>query len=183
MKTYIVNAKRSPIGKKDRSLSTVPVKEIAKQTIQGFSNLDLTEVDSLLMGTVLQTGLGSNVARQVALSVGMKEFSTAQTVNMVCGSGLFAVHLAANKIRLKEANLVLAGGAENMSGAPSYGVNQKPTLLQDALLDPFDKEHMGMTAENVANKYRISRTEQDQFALLSQQKAKKRGNRATLKMR
>lgn len=169
--SYIVDAKRSPIGKKDRSLSNLPLLDIAAKTIQGFQGIDIKEVDSLIVGTVIQTGLGSNIARQILLSTGMPVQSTAQTVNMVCGSGLYAIHLADSKLKLGEANLMIAGGAESMSRAPFFGKEGKSTLLSDALLDPVSQDHMGITAENVAEKYDISRNDQDEFAFLSHQRA------------
>ncbi|BDR56790.1 thiolase family protein [Xylocopilactobacillus apis] len=170
--TKIIDAKRSPIGKKGKSLEQLSVQEISCQVVKDL-DIDLTLVDSLIMGTVLQTGLGSNAARQVALKSGMNDTSTAQTVNMVCGSGMYALHLADSKIKLQEANLIIAGGAESMSNAPAFGLKNKPTLLNDALEDPFTHDHMGVTAENVANEYHVTRKEQDEFALLSHQKAGK----------
>lgn len=167
---YIISAKRTTIGKKGKSLQNISVHELGKSIIKKFPPT-YTVANSLIMGTVLQTGLGANIARQVALSSGLGVESTAQTVNMVCGSGLYAVHLASQKLQLNEANLMIAGGAESMSQAPNYGQENKSTLLNDALIDPFRHYHMGITAENVAQKYQISRKDQDEFAVHSHLKS------------
>lgn len=168
--TYIIAAKRTPIGKKGKSFQEVPVQELAKTVVMQLPPCYVA-ADSLIMGTVFQTGLGANVARQVALSSGLAFTSTAQTVNMVCGSGLYAIHLATQKLELKEADLMIAGGAENMSQAPTYGSKNQSVLLNDGLIDPIGHYHMGITAENVARKYQVSREDQDLFALSSHQKA------------
>lgn len=139
-------------------------------------------VDEVILGNVLHAGLGQNVARQVAVHSGIPEDKTAFTLDMVCGSGLKAIQLATQSIMLGDADIVIAGGVENMSQAAYVSTQHRfgqrlgnsqliDTLVHDGLTDAFNNYHMGITAENVAQKYGISREEQDQFALESQEKA------------
>ena len=134
------------------------------------------------MGNVLQAGLGQNVARQSAIKAGIPENIPSFTVNKVCGSGLKAVHLATQAILVGDAEIVIAGGTENMSQAPYLLLNARDgfrmgdqklvdSLIHDGLTCSFNEYHMGITAENLSERYEISREEQDEFAASSQQKA------------
>lgn len=183
----IVNAKRTAIGSflgslKNTSaidLGTRVCKEILKE-----SNLQAELVEELILGQILQAGLGQNPARQIALKSGMETKAGAYVVNKLCGSGLKAIALAAQSIMLGEAEIILAGGVENMSLSPfllenvrnGYRMGDRnliDSMLKDALTCSINNYHMGITAENLAKAYKISREEQDEFALLSQQKAAK----------
>src|SRR5690606_19623986 len=139
-------------------------------------------IDEVIMGNVLQGGQGQNPARQAALKAGLPEETTAMTINMVCGSGLRAVALAAQAIRTGEAEIVLAGGFESMSTAPYYLDKARwgyrmgngvlvDGMIKDGLWCAMGDTHMGITAENLAEKYQLSREEQDAFAAESQRKA------------
>lgn len=153
------------------------------------SGIEPAEVDEVIMGNALQAGLGQNPARQAAMKAGLPDTVPAMTVNKVCGSGLKAINLAVQAINAGEADVVVAGGMENMSQAPfllrgarwgyRLGNNElTDSLLQDGLWDVFGDCHMGITAETLAEKYGITRAEQDSFALLSQKRtetARKKG--------
>lgn len=183
----IVSAVRTPIGAfggRLKDLSAVDLGVTVVKAALERINLSPEQVDEVILGNVLGAGLGQNVARQVAIKAGLPVTSSAMTINKVCGSGLKAVQLAAQAIQLGDAEIVIAGGTENMSQAPYLLPNQRwgsrlghvtglDTLLQDGLTDAFDHQHMGITAERVAATYQISRKEQDAFALSSQQKAAK----------
>lgn len=181
----IVAAKRTAIGSfggafKDVSaveLGTTVVKDILEQT-----GVKPEQVDEVIFGNVLQAGLGQNVARQVAMQAGIPQEVSSFTVNKVCGSGLKAVQLAAQAIACGEADIVIAGGTENMSQAPyimpkaRWGArmgdtNLIDTMTFDGLTDIFSKLHMGITAENIVEKYGFSREELDELAATSQQRA------------
>ena len=180
---YIIAARRSPIGRLGGALSTLSAVElatpVARQTLALLP--DPSAVNSVIFGHVLQTGCGMNLARQVALNCKLPQSTPAFTVNMVCGSGLQAISLAAREIVLGEAEFVLAGGAESMSNAPhllnmrngkKFGDAQlTDSILWDGLTDPIHGIAMGETAELVAAKYEISREVQDALALQSQQRA------------
>lgn len=183
----IAGAVRTPIGKFGGSLASVPVQELGgiviKEAIKRAGILP-EMVDEVIMGNVLQAGLGQGTARQAAIKAGLPNEVSAMTINNICGSGLKAVNLAAALIASGDADVVVAGGMENMSAAPyvldsarwGYRMgngNLVDTMVYDALTDAFEGYHMGITAENVAEKYDISREEQDAFAALSQQKAEK----------
>lgn len=174
---YIVGARRTPIGKfrgKLKDFSAVDLGVIALKETAKSVGLDLKNVDTIILGNVLSTGLGENPARQVGLLAGMDEKSTAMTVNQVCGSSLKAVRLGESLINMGDADLIAVGGIESMTNAPKFEDaegNLKPTLMNDGLNDAFSKNPMGITAENVAEKYHITREMQDQMALSSQQKA------------
>ena len=138
-------------------------------------------MDLIYLGQVLQTGSGQNPARQAAMNAGINKEKTATTINQVCGSGLAAISLAYNSLKLGDGNIIIAGGQESMSNAPYY-INLKKdeeldkkklqhSMMIDGLIDSYDHYHMGVTAENVAQKYQITRAEQDSFALNSQKKA------------
>jgi len=181
----IAMAVRTPVGSFGRSLANVSAVElgvIALKEALSRLNLDPKEVDEVILGNVLQAGQGQNPARQVAVRSGIPVEVPACTVNKVCASGLKSVMLAAQSIMLGEADVVVAGGIENMSQAP-YALpkarwghrmgdgNLVDLMIFDGLWDIFNGYHMGITAENVAAKYGITREEQDEFALRSQQKA------------
>lgn len=181
----IVAAVRTAIGSFGGSLKDLSAVDLGVAVVKGALDkigLAPEAVDELILGNVLGAGLGQNVARQVALKAGLPVTSSAMTINKVCGSGLKAVQLAAQAIRLGDADIVIAGGTESMSQAPYVLPNQRwgsrlgntqmvDTLLKDGLTDAFDQTHMGITAENVAEQYQISRETQDAFALRSQEKA------------
>ncbi|SQF67503.1 acetyl-CoA C-acetyltransferase [Streptococcus dysgalactiae] len=183
----IVEALRTPIGAFGVSFKSVSAVELGTTVLKKI--LDKTQVkpemvDEVILGNVLHAGLGQNVARQVAVHSGIPEDKTAFTLDMVCGSGLKAIQLAAQSIMLGDADIVIAGGVENMSQAAYVSTQHRfgqrlgnsqliDTLVHDGLTDAFNNYHMGITAENVAQKYGISREEQDQFALESQEKAAK----------
>ena len=181
----IASACRTAIGKYGGSLKSVPAAELGAIAVKEAINragIKPEQVDELIFGNVLQAGLGQNIARQVALKAGMPIESTAMTINIVCGSGLKAVALAATQIMSGEADIVVAGGTENMSLAP-YAVNSArwgarmnntvmtDVMVNDGLWDAFNNYHMGVTAENVAEKYGLTREMQDEFAVASQTKA------------
>lgn len=181
----IVEALRTPIGAFGGSFKSGSAVELGTTVLKKI--LDKTQVkpemvDEVILGNVLHAGLGQNVARQVAVHSGIPEDKTAFTLDMVCGSGLKAIQLAAQSIMLGDADIVIAGGVENMSQAAYVSTQHRfgqrlgnsqliDTLVHDGLTDAFNNYHMGITAENVAQKYGISREEQDQFALESQEKA------------
>ncbi|MPV86558.1 acetyl-CoA C-acetyltransferase [Ostreibacterium oceani] len=180
----IVGAKRSPIGSLMGSLSTLSAVELGRQVVGDLlahTNVDATQIDELIAGQVLTTGAGQNPARQVAIQVGMRQESLAMTINQVCGSGLRAVMLGMQSITSGLSEIVVAGGQESMSNAPHYqylrgGIKMgdsaaTDTILRDGLLDAFDNQLMGVTAERLADKLAISRAAQDAFALRSQQLA------------
>ncbi|HES2370334.1 TPA: acetyl-CoA C-acetyltransferase [Streptococcus pyogenes] len=181
----IVEALRTPIGAFGGSFKSVSAVELGTTVLKKILNKTQVKpemVDEVILGNVLHAGLGQNVARQVAVHSGIPEDKTAFTLDMVCGSGLKAIQLAAQSIMLGDADIVIAGGVENMSQAAYVSTQHRfgqrlgnsqliDTLVHDGLTDAFNNYHMGITAENVAQKYGISREEQDQFALESQEKA------------
>ena len=181
----ITSAVRTPIGTFEGALSTVPVTELGSIVVKEAlrrSGVAPDEVSEVIMGHVLQAGAGSNTARQVLLMSGLPNEVPAFTVNMVCASGMKAISLAAMSIATGDREIVVAGGMENMSAAPYLLAKAREgyrlgngelldCLLRDALSDPLDGCHMGITAENVAAAYQISRQDQDEFAALSQNKA------------
>ena len=181
----IVSAKRTAIGSFGGSLKDVPAARLGgnlvKQALESI-NLDPNLVDEIIFGNVLQTGLGQNVARQIAVNAGIPKEKSAFVVNKVCGSGLKSVVLGAQSIMLGDNDIVICGGVENMSAAPHYTKNARfgqklgsfeleDTIINDGLTDAFENYHMGITAENIAQQYNITREEQDEFALRSQKKA------------
>lgn len=184
-KVVIVSAKRSAIGSfggalKDVSAVKLGV-DVLKNSIQSLG-IEPDCIDEVILGNVLSAGLGQNVARQILLNSGIKESSTAFTVNHVCGSGLKSVQLGFNSIALGDSDVVVVGGVENMSMAPyllpkaRYGYKMGDgkivdSMIQDGLTCATNNYHMGITAENLCDKYAISREEQDEFSALSQQKA------------
>ncbi len=182
---YIVDAARTAIGNFGGTLSNISPAQMGATVVKALferNSLKGEEVDEVLMGCVLQAGHGQNVARQIAMEAGVPKEKTAMTINMVCGSGLRTVAMAAQSILAGDAELIIAGGAENMSQAPyilpkartGYRMGNGQlvdTMISDGLTDVFNDYHMGTTAENLADKYNLSREEQDAFAAQSQNKA------------
>ena len=183
----IVSAVRTPVGTFGGAFKDVPATVLASRAIEAAlerANTQSNEVNEVLLGCILQAGLGQNGARQAAIGAGLPVEVPATTINMLCGSGLKTVTLAAQMIRAGDAEVVVAGGMENMSRAPylvptaRFGARMGDAKLidhmtYDGLTDAFEHIHMGITAENVAEQYGISREEQDEFAAQSQQKAEK----------
>lgn len=179
----ITGAGRTAIGAFQGGLSTVPAAELGATVIRGvLGNVDPASVDEVIMGHVLRAGAGQNTARQAAIHAGLPETVPAMTIDRVCGSGLSAVTMAARAIRCGDADIVVAGGMENMSLAP-YVLPKARTglrmghaelldsLLHDGLWDAFNDYHMGITAENLAERYGITRQAQDDLAVESQRRA------------
>lgn len=181
----IVSAVRTAVGSFGGSLKDLSAAELGAIVIKEAVNragIQPADVDEVYMGNVVQAGQGQNVARQAAVKAGIPVEKPAVTINMVCGSGLRAVSLAAQLIRLGDCDVIVAGGTENMSQAP-YAIPKArwgqrmgngtlvDTMIQDALTDAFSQVHMGITAENIAEQWGITREEQDAFAAASQQKA------------
>ncbi|MCG0278620.1 MAG: acetyl-CoA C-acetyltransferase [Thermanaeromonas sp.] len=183
----IVSAVRTAIGTFGGTLKDIPASElgaiVVKEALQR-AGIEAGQVDEVILGNVLQAGQGQNPARQAAIKAGIPVEVPAMTINMVCGSGLRAVNLAAGMIASGEADIIVAGGIENMSQAPyalpgaRWGMRMGDgqvvdIMIKDGLWDVFNDYHMGITAENLAQKYNISREEQDMFALESQKRAEK----------
>ncbi|EPL2250404.1 acetyl-CoA C-acetyltransferase [Klebsiella aerogenes] len=181
----IVCALRTPIGSFRGALSSLSAVELGAAVVRGLlerTQLPASAVDELIFGQVLAAGCGQNPARQTALRAGLPVETPAVTVNLVCGSGLKAVQQAVQAIRSGEAEIVIAGGQESMSNAPylvqgardglRFGhASMQDSMIQDGLWDAFNDYHMGITAENLADAFDISRPQQDAFAALSQRKA------------
>jgi acetyl-CoA C-acetyltransferase len=181
----IVSAVRTPIGSFGGSLkdvSAVKLGAVAAKEALVKANVKPEMVDEVIFGNVLQAGIGQNLARQVSIAVGIPIEVPSMTINKVCGSGLKTVQLAAQAIMCGEADIVLAGGAENMSQAPyiipkaRWGLRMGDgavidTMVADGLTDIFNNYHMGITAENIAEQWNITRQEQDEFAVRSQNRA------------
>ncbi|MCX5567064.1 acetyl-CoA C-acetyltransferase [Alcaligenes phenolicus] len=181
----IVAATRSPIGRFQGGLSTVPAHDLSAQLIRAVlqsTGVAAEQIDEVILGQILTAGAGQNPARQAAVNSGLPYEVPSMSLNKLCGSGLKAVHLAAQAIALGDADLVLAGGQESMSLAPfvvhkartGLGLGHAmmdDTLLRDGLTDAFHNYHMGITAENLAERYGITREQQDAFAVESQRKA------------
>ena len=181
----IVSAKRTAIGSFGGSLKDIPAAtlgaEVLKKSLEEI-NLSPTIVDEVIFGNVLGAGLGQNIARQIAIFAGIPQEKSAFVVNKVCGSGLKSVVLGAQSILLGDNDIVVCGGVENMSTAPYYTKDARfgaklgnfeleDSIIHDGLTDAFENYHMGITAENIAEQFSISRKQQDEFAALSQQKA------------
>lgn len=181
----IAAAARTPIGNFNGSLSGVSAVDLGVTAVEeAIKRAGITPdmVDQTILGCILQAGLGQGVARQVAVKSGIPVEKPAMTINMICGSGLRTVHLAAQAIISGESDIVVAGGTENMSAAPYLLRNARTgyrmghgeivdSMIYDSLTDIFNNYHMGVTAENLAEKYNISREEQDQFSCTSQNRA------------
>ena len=181
----IVSAKRTAIGSFGGSLKDIPAAtlgaEVVKKSLEEI-NLSPTLVDEVIFGNVLGAGLGQNIARQIAIFAGIPQEKSAFVVNKVCGSGLKSVVLGAQSILLGDNDIVVCGGVENMSATPYYTKDARfgaklgnfeleDSIIHDGLTDAFENYHMGITAENIAEQFAISREQQDEFAVLSQQKA------------
>lgn len=183
-KPVVISAKRTPIGNFGgvfKDVSVVQLGTVAAKAVLQESGIKPEQVDEVIIGNVCGAGQGQNVSRQIAVQTGIPVHIPAFTVNKVCGSGMKAVNLAAAMIALGEADIILAGGAENMSqipyilpdarwGARMGNKNLVDLMILDGLTDIFNNYHMGITAENLAEKYQISRAEQDAFAFSSQNK-------------
>lgn len=186
-KIVLAGACRTAIGTMGGALSTVPAAELGSVVIKEALNragIPAEQVDHVYMGCVIQAGLGQNVARQASLKAGLPVTTPAVTVNVVCGSGLNCVNMAAQMIEAGDADIVVAGGMESMSLAPyammkgRYGYRMGnatlvDTMVNDALWDAFNNYHMGITAENVAEQWGLTRDMLDEFAANSQQKCEK----------
>jgi acetyl-CoA C-acetyltransferase len=181
----IVDAARTAIGKFGGTLAEIPASRLGARIITALlerTGIAPEQVDEVIMGQVLTAGVGQNPARQAAIAAGLPVEVPAMTVNKVCGSGMKAVHMAVQAIRCGDAGIVIAGGQENMNLAPHILPGSRTgmrmgdwslvdTMIRDGLWDIFNDYHMGCTAENLVDKYRLTREEQDAFAAASQQKA------------
>ncbi|OYO31675.1 acetyl-CoA C-acetyltransferase [Janthinobacterium sp. PC23-8] len=181
----IVAAGRTAVGKFGGSLAKIPASELGAHVIKGLlaqTGIDPNLIGEAILGQVLTAGVGQNAARQAVIKAGLPSAISAFTINKVCGSGLKATHLAAQAIKCGDANIIIAGGQENMSASPHVmngsrdgfrmgDFKMTDTMIVDGLWDVYNQYHMGITAENVAKKYEVSRAEQDEFALQSQLKA------------
>ena len=188
-KVFILSSCRTPIGKMGGVLCSKSAVDLGSLVIAEAvkrAGISPEAVDHVFMGCVIQAGLGQNVARQASVKAGLPISTTAETVNAVCGSGLDCVNLAANMIRCGDAEIVVAGGMESMSNAPFAAMQARfgyrmgyptksselvDTMVNDALWDAFNNVHMGITAENIVERWNLSREDLDSFALLSQHKA------------
>jgi len=182
---YIVAAKRTPVGSFNGALSPLPAPTLGAIAIRGAlaqCHLDPTLIDEVIFGNVLSAGIGMGPGRQAAIQAGIPETVPAYTLNMICGSGMKTVMDAASHIRAGDAEIVIAGGMESMSQAPFIQSHQiragvrmgqqtiEDSIITDGLTDAFNQYHMGITAENIAERLDISREEQDAYALASQKK-------------
>ena len=181
----IVAALRTPVGKFAGGLTKVPAADLGAHVIRALlakTGIPGDQISEVIMGQVLTAGAGQNPARQALLKAGLPEMVPGMTIGKVCGSGLKAVHLAAQAIKCGDAEIVVAGGQENMSASPHVMLGSREgtrmgdaklidSMIVDGLWDVYNQYHMGTTAENVAAKYGVSRREQDEFAANSQQKA------------
>ncbi|CYU60951.1 acetyl-CoA C-acetyltransferase [Streptococcus suis] len=186
-KVAIVSAYRSAIGSFGGSLKDIEIADLGAQVLEtalASKNIPADSVDEVIFGNVLSAGQGQNIARQIAIRAGIPQTASAYAVNKVCGSGLKSVLLAAQSIMLGDNDVVVAGGIEIMSQAPylsktsrfgsKFGhITLEDSMLTDGLTDAFNDYHMGITAENVAERYQVSRAEQDAFTYSSQEKAAK----------
>lgn len=186
-KVVVVSAVRTPIGSFNGTLSKIPAIELGITAAKGAiekADIDPLVIDEVIIGHVLTAGLGQGPARQIALGAGLPVETPAMNIQKVCGSGLRSLSLGAQIIKAGDADVILAGGCENMSLAPHILNNSRTghkmgniqlvdTMVTDGLIDAFEGYHMGITAENVAARWSITREDQDRFALSSQQKAEK----------
>lgn len=176
---YVVAAKRTPFGRYRGLWNQKNAIELGKITLTetlNSINLDPQKVDALYMGNVLSAGLGQNMARQIALGAGMRKQSSCATINEVCGSSLKAMRLAQGQMELGDFGIVAVGGSESMTNSvylakDKSGQDLQSEMIKNGLTDAFSGKHMGLTAENVAEKYQISRSEMDEFSVWSHQKA------------
>jgi len=181
----IVGAARTAIGKFGGTLAKIPAADLGAHVIRALlarTGLKPEQVSEVILGQVLTAGIGMNGARQASIRAGLPDMIPAMTINKVCGSGLKATHLAAQAIKAGDAEIVVAGGQESMSMAPHVMLGSRDgfrmgdaklvdTMINDGLTDVFNQYHMGITAENVAKQFGVTRQEQDAFSAASQQKA------------
>jgi acetyl-CoA C-acetyltransferase len=181
----IAAAVRSGVGKFNGTIGKVPAAELGAQIIKALlarTKVDPEQISEVIMGQVLTAGVGQNPARQALIRAGLPDRIPGMTINKVCGSGLKATHLAAQAIKCGDADIIIAGGQESMSSAPHVLQGSRDgfrmgdakltdSMIHDGLWDIYNDYHMGVTAENVAKKFEISRRDQDEFAAASQQKA------------
>ncbi len=186
-RVFIVSAKRTPIGSFLGGLSTLPAPQLGAQVIKSLlteTGLPADNVDECIMGNVLTAGVGQAPARQAALAAGLPTSVPCMTINKVCGSGLKAVMLASDSIKLGKAQVVIAGGQENMSASPHLlmgsrtgyrlgPINSLDSMVHDGLWDPYNNFHMGSAAEACVSEYKFTREEQDEFAANSYSQAQK----------
>lgn len=186
-KVYIAGALRTAVGRFQGTLGNTSSVELGKTVVKAVierSGLKPENVDEVIMGSICTAGMGQNVARQIEIAAGIPVEKTAVTLNMVCGSGMRAIAMAAQEIKCGDAEVIAAGGSENMTAAPyvlkkargGYRMGNGEiidTMVNDGLWDVFNNCHMGITAENLAVKYNISRAEQDKMSAESQNKAEK----------
>src|SRR6516164_591163 len=182
---YILGGARTPIGRMLGGLASVPATELGATAIRAAierAHVDASQVDEVIMGQVIQAGAGQAPARQASIAAGIPTSANATTLNKVCASGLEAINQATHSIRAGDSTLVLAGGMESMSQGPHllpkarFGYRMGQATLQDSVVydglrSPWDDQHMGMSAEAIAEKRGISRQEQDECALRSHQRA------------
>ena len=180
----IVAAGRTAVGKFGGTLAKIPAADLGAHVIRGLlakTGLKPEQISEVILGQVLTAGVGQNAARQAAIRAGLPDMVPAMSINKVCGSGLKATHLAAQAIKAGDAEIIIAGGQENMSISPHVLNGSRDgfrmgdaklvdTMIVDGLWDVYNNYHMGVTAENVATKYGVTRADQDAFALASQQK-------------
>ncbi|KIF82079.1 acetyl-CoA C-acetyltransferase [Noviherbaspirillum autotrophicum] len=181
----IVAAGRTAVGKFGGTLAKIAAADLGAHVIKGLlakTGIKPEMVNDVIMGQVLTAGVGQNPARQAVIRAGLPDMVPGMTINMVCGSGLRATHLAAQAIKAGDADIIIAGGQENMSASPHVLNGSRDgfrmgdaklvdTMIVDGLWDVYNQYHMGVTAENVAKKYDVSRQEQDEFSVASQNKA------------
>ncbi|MGA2343478.1 MAG: acetyl-CoA C-acyltransferase, partial [Steroidobacteraceae bacterium] len=181
----ITAALRSGVGKFNGTIGKIPAAELGAQIIKALlarTQVDPQQISEVIMGQVLTAGVGQNPARQALIRAGLPDRIPGMTINKVCGSGLKATHLAAQAIKCGDADIIIAGGQESMSSAPHVLQGSRDgfrmgdakltdSMIHDGLWDIYNDYHMGVTAENVAKKFEISRRDQDEFAAASQQKA------------
>ena len=181
----IVAAGRTAIGKFGGTLAKIPAADLGAHVIRALlakSGVKAEQVSEVILGQILTAGIGMNGARQASIRAGIPDTVPAMSINMVCGSGLRATHLAAQAIKAGDAQIVVAGGQESMSLAPHVMMGSRDgfrmgdaklidTMINDGLTDVFNQYHMGVTAENVAKQFGVTRQDQDAFAVASQQKA------------
>ncbi len=186
----IVSAVRTAIGTYGGALANFPAHKLGSVVINGLlekTGINKDMIDEVILGNILQGGQGQNPARQASINAGLDVTVPAMTINKLCGSGLKAVHLAYQAITLGDADVIIAGGMESMSQAPylldgarfGYRMGDKKVedaMLKDGLIDAFNNYHMGITAENIVDKYHLTREEQDEFSAWSQQKTEKAMN-------
>ena len=186
-KVVIASAARTPIGSYGGALKSVSAQDLGITAVKGAierAGIKPEDVDEMVFGCVLQAGLGQNVARQISIGAGIPKEKPAMTLNIVCGSGLRSVSLAAQMIMAGDSDIVIAGGTESMSNAPYLLQNERwgarmgdkkavDEMIKDGLWDAFNDYHMGMTAENIVEKFGLTREEQDELAAMSQNRAEK----------